>query len=114
MQAYLRKGYTCDEDVDANETPEPCTWNGIEYSSVTIAAKALGINRTTLASRLKRGRTSDRELTIRKKSCVWNGVEYPSVRYAAIELGIEPSTLASRLKHGYTCDDDVRKWERKT
>lgn len=97
-----------------------CIWNGIEYDKVRDAARACGINESTMSQRLKRGHTCDTDLigatgkfTTRqpgsnKKPCAWNGIDYPSLTHCAAANGIGIETLRERFQKGYTCDADLK------
>lgn len=76
--------------------------NGVSYSSISNASKALGVNRSTLASRLKASKNNqsiqtsnvDTNLTIM-------GETFATATDAANYFGINRATFYSRLKAGF-------------
>lgn len=114
-----QNGFNLTEGGEGGKTV-PCTWNGIEYSSISEAAIANKINIKTLSARLKRGFCNDdqfkaarkKNLSNRKRNrvlnpCEWNGIRYPSIHHAANALGITSEAMAYRLKKGYSSDNDL-------
>jgi hypothetical protein len=94
---------------------KPCKWNGIQYESISAAARAVGVTPEAMISRLERGYTCDEEIESainndKRKPCVWNGVEYPSVSAAAEAVGISVGAMSARLRKGYSRDEDVRSY----
>ena len=61
-----RRGQDLEDDYDQDKgykkialgLQKPCTWEGIEYPSITAAAKALGVLVPTLWKWLQKGYTS--------------------------------------------------------
>ena len=93
---------------------KPCTWNGIEYTSITAAAKANHVTKVTMHYRLGRGYTSDEDMRKvykgwKKKPCTWNGIRYDSISAAARANYVAVVTMYQRLSKGYSCDADL-KW----
>lgn len=81
------------------------TWEGVEYPSITQAARAVGVPYGTMLHWLKFGKRKPR----RSIPCEWNGVQYPSIRAAADANWITPVGMWFRIrKNGYTCDDDLK------
>ena len=68
---------------------KPCTWEGVDYPSITAAAKALGITHSAMSERLMR---RDRPKASRRKPCrrpcEYQGVCYDTLAEAARALGI--------------------------
>ena len=68
LAGWIQKGYTSMADVERGKAKgykkialglqKPCTWEGIEYPSITAAAKALGVLVPTLWKWLQKGYTS--------------------------------------------------------
>lgn len=92
---------------------DPITVNGIEYSSMYEACKALGVNRTTINSRLKKGMSMDEAFQTRVKKTSQNitidGVSYDSIRKACTELGIGYGCIKNRLRLGMSIDEAFHK-----
>lgn len=68
MRRRLKKGWTCDEDMYRHKRKRPKdrirpTWNGVQYDSLEEGARALGITRSALSARLRKGYTCDDDLT---------------------------------------------------
>ena len=57
MCKYVRKGFASDTDITSKS--KKCYWNGIEYSSLSDAASALGISLSGFSDRIKKGYTCD-------------------------------------------------------
>jgi GIY-YIG catalytic domain-containing protein len=86
------------------------TWNGIEYPSVSEAARANNIGNSAMRKRLKNGYTCDNDVPLSKQmgnSCTWNGMHYNTVREAALACGIDENSMHQRLGRGYVCNDDM-------
>lgn len=69
--ARLKNGYTCDEEIEANinnDKKKPCTWNGVNYPSRTVAAEAVGITVGAMCARLRKGYTCDEDVQNYTKS----------------------------------------------
>ena len=86
-----------------------CTINGVEYKSLTEAAKDLGITGNVLKNRLRSPNFPDhisqhcpkrpRKPPERKtRSCTIGGIEYESLSSAARDLGISKTALKNRLR----------------
>ena len=83
-----------------------CTIGGIEYESLSAAAKGLGISLSTLKNRLLSPNFPDyaskhypkRPVEIKKLPCTVDGTEYESLSAAAKDLGIGIETLKHRLR----------------
>lgn len=90
LYARIRKGYACDSDMPGQgssiNTHVKCVWNGIEYESISEAARYIGISPTTLQYRLERGYTRNDDMPGITKKIVWNGVSYLSIKAAARHL----------------------------
>lgn len=63
MQERIRSGQLSDTDI----RNKPCYWNGILYSSISKAAKALGLTYAPMYNRIKRGYTCDADMKKRHK-----------------------------------------------
>lgn len=78
---------------------KPCTWDGVDYPSVTAAAKALGITHSAMSERLMR---RDRPKASRRKPrcrpCEYQGVCYDTLAEAARALGISRDKARSIVK----------------
>ena len=81
-------GWSLAQAVGAESRPskahsKPVEINGVKYNSVSEAAKALGIAKTTLARKLKSGDGIDvrEQLKGQSKPVFYNGKLYPSARY---------------------------------
>lgn len=106
----FNNGYNMNDGTYDLKPPKPTTWNGIQYESVTAAAEALGIERTTMRDRIERGYKQDSDVQTPPpdpKPITWNGINYPSIAAAARALGITHRTLRERLGRGYTKDSDM-------
>ena len=74
LKERLARGYVCDSDLkrpmtwDNNAKGNPCSWNGIEYASVSAAAKANGIHVSSMNDRLRRGYICDADLKPRTRT----------------------------------------------
>lgn len=88
-----------------------CVWNGIEYESISAAARAIGITPSALNFRYKLGYVKDSDVNSPEKngsiSCKWNGIEYHSIRAAAIANGVPDNVMLMRIRNGYTCEEDI-------
>lgn len=81
-------GWSLAQAVGAESRPskahsKPVEINGVSYNSVSEAAKALGMAKTTLARRLKSGAGIDvrEQLKGQSKPVFYNGTLYPSARH---------------------------------
>ena len=76
-----------------------CTWEGVDYPSITAAAKALGITHSAMSERLMR---RDRPKRPRRKPvhmpCEYQGVCYDTLAEAARALGISRDKARSIVK----------------
>lgn len=87
----------------------PCIWEGIEYPSITEAARANDMPRYLMKWRIGHGYHSESEVPpYIRRTCVWNGIEYPSIRAAAKANGMSESGMKNRIYRGHTSDTDVR------
>ena len=88
-----------------------CQWNGIQYSSISAAAAANGVENSTMRERLEKGYSCDEDIipfgVQCNKPCEWNGVKYPSQKAAAQALGISKEAMKGRLASGYTSDSEM-------
>jgi hypothetical protein len=88
-----------------------CTWNGVNYPSLSAAAEANNCATETIRRRLNSGWTCDEEVHDKGESgripVIWNGVQYRSITDCAKENGMSTSALSSKLAQGYTCDSDI-------
>lgn len=92
-----------------NKRKLPCTIDGIEYKSEAMAARALGVSKTTIQYRLRSTNfpnyiskhkpkvSSPESLRCKKYPCTIDGIEYESEQVAANALGINAATLRGRL-----------------
>lgn len=105
LEAYS-KGYNLTKGGDFsmygedNPAAIACVWEGVSYPTIKAAAKAAGVNYSTMAARISRGYTCSADITqnTHAKSCTWEGVEYPSVNQAAKALGISKAAMQKRLR----------------
>lgn len=71
MLRRLRQGYKSDNDMRGsgghNGKTTPCEWNGVQYSSLSEAARALGINNVTMLNRVRKGYICDADIPISRK-----------------------------------------------
>ena len=78
---------------------KPCTWEGVDYPSITAAAKALGITPGAMSERLMR---RDRPKRPRRKPvrmpCEYNGQFYSTLAEAARSLGVSRDKARSIVK----------------
>ena len=78
---------------------KPCTWEGVDYPSITAAAKALGITPSAMTERLMR---RDRPKRPRRKPvhmpCEYNGQFYSTLAEAARSLGVSRDKARSIVK----------------
>ena len=78
---------------------KPCTWEGVDYPSITAAAKALGITHSAMSERLMR---RDRPKRPRRKPahmpCEYNGQFYSTLAEAARSLGLSRDKARSIVK----------------
>lgn len=78
---------------------KPCTWEGVDYPSITAAAKALGITHSAMSERLMR---RDRPKRPRRKPvhmpCEYNGQFYSTLAEAARSLGVSRDKARSIVK----------------
>lgn len=98
-----------------------CTWNGVNYPSLSAAAEAIGCSTTTMQRRLASGWTCDSEVHDKGESArisvVWNGINYRSITECAESNGMSTNSMSAKLKQGYVCDGDVpehAEWSRKS
>lgn len=85
----------------------PCSWNGVQYPSMTVAAEANNVTFSTMRERIEKGYKCDSDLRSNRKPVTWNGIEYPSVRAAAKFNGCTFTAMEQRIHKGYTCDADM-------
>jgi hypothetical protein len=120
LKSRITRGYTTDSEIklrklstktaNAERLQVKCVWNGIEYSSVKEAAKALGIHPSTMSHRIKMGWVDDQSLPAPINTpceITWEGVTYPSIKECAEKTGLKPTTMAKWSRKGYTCEADV-------
>lgn len=76
----------------------PVTIRGQSYRSARAAAKALGLDDTTIQYHLNQG-TLDRAGTWlhKKRPCVIEGTSYPTMTAAARALGVSTEAIRQRL-----------------
>lgn len=85
----------------------PCVWEGVEYPSIAVAARQLGMEQAALYGRIVvYGYTCEADM-VGSKPCSWNGVSYSSISEAAKANGIGITSMSRRLQAGYTCDEDM-------
>lgn len=112
LQWRKSKGYTKDSDLTPpnrrNPKMKPCTWNGIEYESISDAARANFVNEVTMLNRVNAGYTCDDDVwKARATPCTWNGVEYESIKAAAAATWVTPGAMSVRVARGLKADDDL-------
>lgn len=96
----LRHNIPLDLPVDRQMScRKPCTWGGVDYPSVSAAARACGITATAMTERLMR---RDRPKRPRRKPvhmpCEYQGVCYDTLAEAARALGISRDKARSIVK----------------
>lgn len=96
------------EVKEYQNTPIPCTWNGVNYPSIKKAAKALGISKATMSYRVSKGYTKDIDLYTTKPSVFWEGISYKSLSDASRTLGIKRRLLRYYLDKGFSSFKDVK------
>ena len=86
----LRHNIPLDLPVDRQMScRKPCTWEGVDYPSITAAAKALGITHSAMSERLmRRDRPKASRRKPRRRPCEYQGVCYDTLAEAARALGI--------------------------
>ena len=68
---------------------KPCTWEGVDYRSVSAAARACGITAAAMTERLmRRDRPKRPRRKPRRRPCEYQGVCYDTLAEAARALGI--------------------------
>ena len=78
---------------------KPCTWEGVDYPSITAAAKALGITHSAMSERLmRRDRPKRPRRKPRRRPCEYQGVCYDTLAEAARSLGISRDKARSIVK----------------
>ena len=103
-----RNGYNLTPGgTGGNKNGTKCIWNGVEYSSVKLASRALGITAVAMWQRIKKGQVCDADVYSNSIPCTWNGINYPSKEAAERVLGLTAGVLQNRLDKGYTCDADM-------
>lgn len=95
-----------------NTLGKSCIWNGIQFSSISEAARSCGITVGSMFSRFEKGYTCDSDMMGSRKNspkrpCIWNGIAYSSISEAARMNALKPATLYRRLRVGQSSDDDV-------
>jgi hypothetical protein len=91
---------------------KPCIWNGIEYESISAAARATNRTVPSMIRLLKSGYTCEADLKQsgpKAQSCTWNGIEYETIADAAEANHITYCAMRLRLINGQICDDDLGK-----
>jgi group I intron endonuclease len=106
-------GYNMDEGyylVPINRNPNPIrkvtNYGGLEYKSLTDAAKANGLSPSGMLYRIKKGYDNGNKHF--KSSIIWEGVRYASMKDAVKATGVGREALTKRLKMGYTCEADMK------
>lgn len=90
---------------------KPCTWEGVDYPSITAAAKALGITHSAMSERLMR---RDRPKRPRRKPvhmpCEYNGRFYSTLAEAA------RSSVYRATRHAQSSNfmTDITFWDKRT
>ena len=76
-------------DVRGVSSRKPCTWGGVDYPSVSAAARACGITAAAMTERLmRRDRPKASRRKPRRRPCEYQGVCYDTLAEAARALGI--------------------------
>lgn len=86
-------------------------WNGVEYPSVSEAARANNIGNSAMRKRLKHGYKQDSDVPKRKdfgNPCTWNGVPYPTVIAAANANNVTYKAMWERIREGISSDEEIR------
>ena len=85
---------------------KPITIDGVDFESISAAARHYGLKLATLHDRLKRGETPEKAVLTRvsksKKPITIDGVDFESVSAAARHYGLKPEILYDRLRRGST------------
>lgn len=81
---------------------KPVTIRGVDYPSYGAAAKALGVNQSTIGKAVKEGRTETVGLGFQGGGCpvMIRGVLYRTQKEAADALGLHPGTIKNALDRG--------------
>lgn len=117
MSTRVSLGYGNDEAmIGKGNSPvnrKSCTFDGVTYTSLTQAAKTLGVTDEAVNYYIKRGYVSETDIGkgggFGAQPVTWNDIEYPSLNAAAHALDISNSALSERLKKGYQCDTDMKR-----
>lgn len=96
----LRHNIPLDLPVDRQMScRKPCTWGGVDYPSVSAAARACGITATAMTERLmRRDRPKRPRRKPRRRPCEYQGVCYDTLAEAARSLGISRDKARSIVK----------------
>ena len=103
IKIYLKTGR-----VVNRYTAHPIVWNGVNYKSITAAARDLGLTVQGMSDRINRGWTCDEDARRKSAEYVWNGTIYTTIDIAADALGVARTTLIYRRQRGYVCDEDMK------
>ncbi len=87
----------------------PCSWNGIQYRTLSAAARANNVHLVTMKQRIDAGYTCDDDMpnTTKARLFTWNGIEYRTITEACKAIGIDSATMTYRLQRGYASDSDM-------
>lgn len=78
-----------------------CSWNSVDYESITECAKANSVTPTAMAQRLNCGYACDQDLRPRRTKIVFDGREWNSITEAAHFYGIGRTSMSKRIQNGY-------------
>lgn len=92
----------------------PIRFKGKKYSTIRDLAECYGVNKTTLALRIRSGWPMDEALGLKKHkrtghgiSVVIEGVKYKTIKDACVEYGLDPRTIRARISKGYSPEDAI-------
>ena len=96
----LRHNIPLDLPVDRQMScRKSCTWGGVDYPSVSAAARACGITAAAMTERLMRGDRPKRpRRKPRRRPCEYQGVCYDTLAEAARSLGVSRDKARSIVK----------------
>ena len=99
------------DDTGTDRRKKPCVWNGIEYESLSAAAKANGVAQSTMGTRIAKGYIRDGNIKIGPGAytvpCEWNGVDHHAIVDAAKHNRVYYNKMHWRIRTGKTSDKDL-------
>lgn len=111
-------GYNCTLGGSSHSSSGiKCFWNGIEYPTISAAARSLGISKQCMKWRINRGYTCDNDMVGRgvdqSIGCWWEDVWHSSLSECARCNNISIEGLRKWFSKGYTKRDDVPEYRRR-